>query len=171
MWDGQGRCWSFAFQSFCTLLHHSLPFPDQIFMMEPETQEELLPGPSWLPQRWDPECPVHQHLMEAAKCLRETGRFEDAWPRGSCAVVYVMQSTSMIKYVQAAHCKRRQNVRDVFDDLGSIAQLHGGLPEALEGFESTASRLFSHISPLFCIPAQRPRCFSHKLRPSTAGAM
>jgi hypothetical protein len=49
-------------------------------MMEPEIQEEL-PGPSWLPLRWDPECPVHQHLMEAAKCLRETGRFEDAWPR------------------------------------------------------------------------------------------
>lgn len=45
--------------------------------MEPEIQEEL-PGPSWLPLRWDPECPVHQHLMEAAKCLRETGRFEEA---------------------------------------------------------------------------------------------
>eukprot|EP00435_Cladocopium_sp_Y103_P048805 s621_g14.t1 len=56
--------------------------------MEPEAQEELWPGPSWLPQRWDPECPVHQHLMEAAKCLRETGRFKDAWPPESSTVAY-----------------------------------------------------------------------------------
>ena len=67
--------------------------------------------------------------------------------------------------------ERCQTVRDAFGDLGSFAQLHEGLPEALAGFESTASRLFSHISALFCIPAQRPRCFSQKLRPSTAGAM
>mmetsp|Transcript_89650 Transcript_89650/g.109739 ORF Transcript_89650/g.109739 Transcript_89650/m.109739 type:complete len:488 (+) Transcript_89650:3-1466(+) len=47
-------------------------------MMESETQENLAPGPAWLPQRWDPECPVHQHLMQAAKCLKETGGYEEA---------------------------------------------------------------------------------------------
>eukprot|EP00438_Fugacium_kawagutii_P017287 Skav213684 [mRNA] locus=scaffold491:387392:391058:- [translate_table: standard] len=47
-------------------------------MMEPEIQEELSSVPAWLPLHWDPECPVQQHLMQAAKCLKETGRYEEA---------------------------------------------------------------------------------------------
>jgi len=47
-------------------------------MMEPESNEESPPGLPWLPRYWELECPVQQHLMEAAMCLRETGRYEEA---------------------------------------------------------------------------------------------
>lgn len=50
-----------------------------ICMMEPESNEESPPGLPWLPRYWELECPVQQHLMEAAMCLRETGRYEDLW--------------------------------------------------------------------------------------------
>lgn len=48
-------------------------------MMEPESNEESPPGLPWLPRYWELECPVQQHLMEAAMCLKETGRYEDLW--------------------------------------------------------------------------------------------
>ena len=33
-------------------------------------------GPPWLVQRWDPDDVVHQHLLEASKCLKASGKFE-----------------------------------------------------------------------------------------------